>query len=118
MSLLSQDAQDAIFHTILNMLGNQEALQDLMDEVRRSYSYLELTKSGNGGRFRKCCYQGTWRRRDGAIPGERGECERYRTLAPSTIGPRSAVANTEAARNPLAQVKCPDLPNLVNHIQP
>uniref|UniRef100_A0A8C7EN82 Gasdermin PUB domain-containing protein n=1 Tax=Neovison vison TaxID=452646 RepID=A0A8C7EN82_NEOVI len=49
VSLLSQDAQDAIFHTILNMLGNQEALQDLMDEVRRSYSYLELTKSGNGG---------------------------------------------------------------------
>ncbi|XP_044934153.1 gasdermin-C [Mustela putorius furo] len=45
LSLLSQDAQDAIFHTILNMLGNQEALQDLMDEVRGSYSYLELIKS-------------------------------------------------------------------------
>lgn len=52
------------------MLGNQEALQDLMDEVRGSYSYLELIKSGNGGRFRRCCYQGTGRRRDGAIPGE------------------------------------------------
>ncbi|XP_045860224.1 gasdermin-C [Meles meles] len=51
LSLLSQDAQDAIFHTILNMLGNQEALQDLTAEVRGSYSYLELTKSGNRGSF-------------------------------------------------------------------
>ncbi|XP_047579772.1 gasdermin-C [Lutra lutra] len=36
LSLLSQDAQDAIFHTILNMLGNQEALQDLTDELDRN----------------------------------------------------------------------------------
>ncbi|XP_059024661.1 gasdermin-C [Mustela lutreola] len=36
LSLLSQDAQDAILHTILNMLGNQEALQDLMDELDRN----------------------------------------------------------------------------------
>uniref|UniRef100_G1M822 Gasdermin C n=1 Tax=Ailuropoda melanoleuca TaxID=9646 RepID=G1M822_AILME len=33
LAQLSKDAQDAIFHNILNMLGNQEALQDLMDEL-------------------------------------------------------------------------------------
>lgn len=38
LAQLSKDAQDAIFHNILNMLGNREALQDLVDEVRGSYS--------------------------------------------------------------------------------
>lgn len=44
------------------------------------------------------------------MPGERGGCERCRTLAPGTTGPGSAVPNTDAARSPLAQVKRPDLP--------
>uniref|UniRef100_A0A452VC00 Gasdermin PUB domain-containing protein n=1 Tax=Ursus maritimus TaxID=29073 RepID=A0A452VC00_URSMA len=33
LAQLSKDAQDAIFHNILNMLGNREALQDLVDEL-------------------------------------------------------------------------------------
>lgn len=47
------------------------------------------------------------------MPGERVGCERCRTLAPGTTGPGSAVPNTEAAGNPLAQVKRPDLPPLL-----
>ena len=36
---LSKDTQDAIFHNILNTLGNRKALLELMDRVRGSYSY-------------------------------------------------------------------------------
>uniref|UniRef100_A0A8C9MCH7 Gasdermin C n=1 Tax=Panthera tigris altaica TaxID=74533 RepID=A0A8C9MCH7_PANTA len=33
LAQLSKDTQDSIFHTILNMLGNREALQDLTDTL-------------------------------------------------------------------------------------
>ncbi|XP_042779297.1 gasdermin-C [Panthera leo] len=48
LAQLSKDTQDSIFHTILNMLGNREALQDLTDTVRSSYNYLGLIKVVKG----------------------------------------------------------------------
>lgn len=52
------------------------------------------------------------------MPGERVGCQQSGTLAPGTMTkPGSPTSNIGAARNPLGQVKSPDPPTLVDHLQ-
>lgn len=48
LAQLSKDTQDSIFLNILNVLGNREALQDLMDMVRGSSNDLGLIRTVKG----------------------------------------------------------------------